>query len=108
MKARFAIALLAIAMLCVCAIAQENAAEDWYKKGRDLSRNGSYEEAVFAYDRAIELEPNNATLYIAKVPSLKILAVITNNQTKLNESLEAIDKALKIDPRKPSAWELNG
>lgn len=108
MKVRFVIALLAVAIFCASTMAQENAAEDWYKKGRDLSRNGSYEEAVLAYDRAIELEPNNVTLYIAKVPSLNTLALITNNQSKRNESMETIDKALKIDPKNPSAWELKG
>ena len=50
MKTRFAIALLALAMLCASSLAQENTAEDWYKKGRDLAKNGSYEEAVFAYN----------------------------------------------------------
>jgi tetratricopeptide (TPR) repeat protein len=108
MKARFVIALLALATLCVCAIAQENTAEDWYEKGRDLGRNGSYEEAVKAYDKAIELEPGNATFYIAKVPSLITLTFITNNQSKRNESMEAIDKALEIDPKNPRAWELKG
>jgi tetratricopeptide (TPR) repeat protein len=108
MKTRFVIALLALAMLCICGIAQENTAEDWYKKGRDLSRNGSYEEAVKAYDKAIELEPNNATFYMAIVPSLNMLVFITNNQSKRNESMKAIDKAIQIDPKNPRAWELKG
>lgn len=88
--------------------AQDKTADEWSKKGQDLDRNGSYEEAVFAYNRAIELEPNNATLYIAKVPSLNMLAFITNSQSKRNESLEAIEKALQIDTKNPSAWELKG
>ncbi|MFZ2534655.1 tetratricopeptide repeat protein [Methanothrix sp.] len=108
MKTRFAIALLALAMLCASSLAQENTAEDWYKKGRDLAKNGSYEEAVFAYNRAIELEPNNATFYTAIVPNLNMLALTTNNQSKRNESLEAIDKALEIDPKNPIAWEQKG
>ena len=90
------------------AVAQENTAKDWYKKGQVLERNGSYEEAVQAYDRAIDLEPNNATLYIAKVPSLNVLATIINNQNKLNESMETVNKALQIDPKNPNAWELKG
>ncbi len=43
MKARFIIALLAVATLCASAIAQENTAEDWYKKGLELSKKGSHE-----------------------------------------------------------------
>ncbi|MFZ2472365.1 MAG: hypothetical protein WAW52_10545 [Methanothrix sp.] len=46
MKARFAVALLAIAMLCACALAQEETAEDWSKKGQELRMNGSLEEAL--------------------------------------------------------------
>ena len=107
-KTRFALALIAIAMLCASSLAQENTADDWYKKGRDLAKNGSYEEAVFAYNRAIELEPNNATFYTAIVPNLNMLALTTNNQSKRNESLEAIDKALEIDPKNPVAWEQKG
>jgi tetratricopeptide (TPR) repeat protein len=57
-------------------VAQENTAEDWYKTGQYLNGNGSWEEAVKAYDRAIDLEPNNATLYIAKVNNLNMLAFI--------------------------------
>lgn len=48
MKARFAIAMLAIAMLCASALAQENASNDWLKRGYELMANGSYEEAANA------------------------------------------------------------
>ena len=71
-------------MLCASSLAQENTAEDWYKKGRDLAKNGSYEEAVFAYNRAIELEPNNATFYTAIVPNLNMLARFLESDTKTN------------------------
>lgn len=102
----FSIGLLA--MLCICAAEQDETAGDWYKKGLDLDRNGSYEEAIKAYNRAIELEPDNATFYTALVPNLNMLAFTTNNQSRRNESLEAIDKALEIDPKSPIAWEQKG
>ena len=102
----FSIGLMAA--LCLCAAAQDETTDDWYKKGQDLGRNGSYEEAVFAYNRAIELEPNNATFYTAIVPNLNTLAFTTNNQSKRNESMKAIDKALQIDPGNPLAWEMKG
>jgi hypothetical protein len=37
-------------------------ADYWMKKAEELSTNGSFEEAVLAIDRAIEIEPQNATL----------------------------------------------
>jgi len=64
MKAGFAIALLAIAMLCVSALAQENTANDRYKKAMELYLNGSYEDAISTYNKAIEIDPENSTLAI--------------------------------------------
>jgi outer membrane protein assembly factor BamD (BamD/ComL family) len=57
MKAGFIAALLAIAMLCASAMAQENTADYWYKTGINLTGNGSYEKAVEAYENAIKLSP---------------------------------------------------
>ncbi len=105
---KIVLALLALTTLCVCAVAQEDTADKWYKKGLDLGRNGSYEEAVNAYNRAIELEPNNVTFYTAIVPNLNTLAFIANNQSKRNESMKAINKALQLDPGNPLAWEMKG
>ncbi|MDD2755995.1 MAG: tetratricopeptide repeat protein, partial [Methanothrix sp.] len=105
---KIVLVLLALATLCVGALAQEDTADKWYNKGLDLGRNGSYEEAVKAYNCAIELEPNNATFYTAIVPNLNTLAFTTNNQSKRNESMKAIDKTLQIDPRNPLAWEMKG
>jgi hypothetical protein len=34
--AKFILALLALATLCVCAAAQDETTDEWYKKGRDL------------------------------------------------------------------------
>jgi len=38
--AKLALALLALAMLCISAIAQENTAEGWYKKGLEPGSSG--------------------------------------------------------------------
>ncbi len=100
--------LVVLSTLCISAVAQENTAEGWYKKGQELDRNGSFDEAVKAYDRAIELDPGNATLWTAKVPSLNMLALITKNQSKRNESIKALDKALQIDPKNLRALDLKG
>ncbi len=74
MKAVFAVALLAVAMLCASSMAQENTAEGWYKKSQELQRNGSYDEAVKALDKALEIAPSNATLWLAKGQGLNAMA----------------------------------
>ncbi|HWQ18751.1 MAG TPA: tetratricopeptide repeat protein [Methanotrichaceae archaeon] len=108
MKSKFIIAMFVIAVLCASALAQENTADSWYKKGQELDRNGSWDEAVEAYHEAIEMEPNNSTFYIAEVPALNLQALITKNLSKYNESLAALNRALQIDPKNPRAWDLLG
>ena len=43
--------LLAVLALSTCALAQEKTSESWIKEGLILSENGSYEQALLAYDR---------------------------------------------------------
>ena len=73
MNGKIALAIFAAAVICVSAMAQENTADDWYKKGLDLGRNGSYEEAVLAYNRAIELDSTSSEAWKGKGDSLKAL-----------------------------------
>ena len=60
-KLLLALTLLSLALLCVCSVAQENTAtaEGWYKKAQELELSDSREEAVQAYDKAIQLDPQN-------------------------------------------------
>ncbi len=88
MKAIFAIALIAIAILCASAVAQENTAEGWYQKGQELARNGSLLDAVQAYDKAIDLNPGNLDARLNKAMAL-------HKAGKINESAFARDEAVK-------------
>ncbi|MFZ3112809.1 MAG: tetratricopeptide repeat protein [Methanothrix sp.] len=72
--------------------------EGWYKKSQELFQNASYEESVEALNRAIELDPQNATLWDAKASSLGIAASFDGNRSQYNESLKAQDKAIELDP----------
>ena len=71
--ANFTLALLAIAVLCTCAAAQEDSADYWVTKAKDLRLNGSSEEAISAYDRALQIDAENGTIWISKVSELQIL-----------------------------------
>lgn len=73
-------------------------ADYWMKKAGELSMNGSFEEAVSAIDKAIEIEPQNATLWDAKGSGLMMVAVITSNMSAFNQSLQAYDRAIELDP----------
>jgi len=104
MKAKFAVAILAVAMLCVSALAQENTSNDWLKMGYELMANGSYEEAAKAIQKSIDLSPSptNATLWDAKAQSLALAAGLFGNRSEYNESLKAEDKAIELDPKNPT------
>jgi tetratricopeptide (TPR) repeat protein len=77
---------------------QQNVSVGWYKTSQELFKNASYEESVKALNRAIELDPQNATLWDAKASSLGIAASFDGNRSQYNESLKAQDKAIELDP----------
>jgi tetratricopeptide (TPR) repeat protein len=102
MKTRFAIALLAIAMLCASALAQEKTADYWIKIGDDLALNKSNnQEALTAYEKAIQLDPKNPQAWKEKALNSYVLG-------KYNESLAAYEKAIELEPEYAPAWIWKG
>jgi tetratricopeptide (TPR) repeat protein len=111
MKTGFVVALLAIAMLCTSSLAQEDTANDWYKKGQSLIATGfgyNIDEALEAFDNAIQIEPQNIDAWLGKAQSLAYL-------DKKNESLEAFrnilnltNETIKENPEDTSAWQSKG
>jgi len=87
---------------------QENAAQDWYRRGNDLERNGSYEDAVNAYDKAIEINPKYTAAWSDKGRALSRMAIFPNSTGKYNESLKAFDKAIELDPLNSTIWSFKG
>ncbi|MFZ3049573.1 MAG: hypothetical protein WA106_02075, partial [Methanothrix sp.] len=86
---RFALAMISLAILCIGAVAEdEKSANYWYEKSLDLYNNGSLEESLQAVDKSIELDPENATLWAYKASGLNLAGVITQNQSRFDESLQ--------------------
>lgn len=106
--AKAALILIILATLCVTAFAQENTAEGWYKKGQEMIGKAPWWDVIKAYDRATQINPNNATYWAAKGSAFSFLALTTNNQSKYNESLEAYKKAVQLDPTNPWTWDKMG
>ena len=80
-------------------LAQEETADSWFKKGQELGRNGSYEEAVKAYDNALELEPKNAEAWLGKGTVLSLWAGSINDDGLYEDAIKAFDKAIELDPQ---------
>ncbi|MCK9566752.1 MAG: tetratricopeptide repeat protein [Methanothrix sp.] len=98
-RSKFILILIALATLWPSALAQEETADSWFKKGQELGRNGSYEEAVKAYDNALELEPKNAEAWLGKGTVLSLWAGSINDKSLYEDAIKAFDKAIELDPQ---------
>src|SRR5660397_114170 len=80
-------------------------------KGFALNRLGKYQEAITAYDKALEIDPQNLEEFYEKhfdklLWNNKGLALY--NLSKYLEAITAYEKALKIDPQFKIAWKNKG
>ncbi len=101
---RLTLVLAVLSALCLAAVAQENTAEDWYKKGYELEVNRAYEEALMAYDKAIEINPQYTKAWSGKGYALSMMAALNHDQSKYNESLKAYDRAIELNQSYVEAW----
>lgn len=69
----------------------EMSVDDWVEIGSDLASDGKEEEAIEAYDKAIQIDINNADEWYSKGMSLSHLG-------KHEDAIQAFDKALSIKP----------
>lgn len=100
---RSAIALIALAALCSCTLAQEKTADDWLNIAYGLSANGSYEEAIEAYDKVLEIDPSDYTALINKGHALEFWVL-----DLYNEALEITNEILEENPDDALAWQGKG
>lgn len=66
--------------------------EELYKKGLSHAKIEDYEEAIRYFDKAVQLDPNNALAWISKANAL-----IESGSEE--EAIECFDKASKIDSK---------
>lgn len=66
-----------------------------------LDGHRKYDEANWFYDRAIEIDPKNATFWNAKGWALF-------EAGKYNESLQAANKSLELNPNSTYAYDTKG
>lgn len=104
MKTGFAIALLAIAMLCASAMAQGESAQYWYEKGLKLNANQSFEEAVQAYDKAIKLDSQKPEFWDGKAVTLYFLHKNQEATESWKKALQLYNDTLQKNPRDVDAW----
>ena len=70
--------------------------------GNSLARTGKVDDALAAYQKAIELDPTNTAMY------WRNFAVGLYNSNRIKESVEPLKKATEADPKSAQAWYLLG
>jgi len=73
----------------------------WYERGNTLYYQKRYLEALRAYEKAIELDPNLALARNGEGTALECLG-------RYNEALQAQNKAIELDPNLAEAWSGKG
>lgn len=75
--------------------------EEWENKANSLAALGRHEEALFAFEKALEKSPKDAKLWHRKGDSLVALA-------RLKEAIRCYDKAILTSHRLPGTWNSKG
>ena len=81
----------------VTASADNFDAINWYNKGVDLAEAGSYQEALAATDRSIEIQPNFSLAWTSKSGILVMLG-------NYSEALNASENAISLQPNDEYAY----
>ncbi len=92
----------ALVLLMLVSIAgAAHSSDAWLKKGIALEIINKHEEAIKAYDKVIEIDPQYFEAWTNKGNALKELG---NN----DEAIKAYDKAIEINPQDSDAWNNKG
>jgi cytochrome c-type biogenesis protein CcmH len=83
---------------------QPQDAEGWAMLARSYSVLGRHPEALNAYEKAVALRKDDATLLSDYADSL----AVKNNRSLAGEPMKWVERALKIDPRNLKALSLAG
>jgi tetratricopeptide (TPR) repeat protein len=119
---KLVLSLVSLVALITCAMAQVNVsdystdkADYWHNKGLILAGAGSYDEAYRAYDKAIQINPDDAGAWYGEGLTLRALSISRHDSHEYNESLKAFDmaiekydNAIKTDPQDANNWYYKG
>jgi len=78
-------------------VSNEILAAELNEVGLDFLSRGNFNEALIAFDKAIEKDPTNIYLLNNKAAVLETLE-------KFDEAFELYEKAVKINPEDPDLW----
>ena len=106
--ARFTFLLMSLIAMCTYALAQDNTANYWYENGIELINDGSYDEAIRAYDKAIQIDPENSDAWLGKASVFILLRKDNESQEAYRKALDVANKTLIKNPEDAKAWQNKG
>jgi tetratricopeptide (TPR) repeat protein len=74
-----------------------NDANSWYKQGNDMMVQEKNEDAILAYDKAIELDPTHASAWNNK-------GIAMFRLKRYEDAIKCYDKAIELNPNHANAW----
>ncbi len=71
--------------------------DSWYSKANEMVKAGNNEDAIIAYEKAIELNPAHTSAWNNK-------GIILFRLKRYDEAISCYDKAIEINPNHANAW----
>lgn len=69
----------------------------WIEKGNELFNAGLYQDAINALNKAIEMNPRDASAYLLRGTSY-------NNLRKYNQTINDFNKAIELNPQEAAGY----
>ena len=69
----------------------------WYSAGNESAKEGNHEDALIAYDKALELDPKHVGTWNNK-------GIVLSRLKRFEEAISCYDKAIELNPKYENAW----
>lgn len=69
----------------------------WYSTGNESAKDGFNEDALIAYDKALEIDPKHVSAWNNK-------GIVLSRLKRFEEAISCYDKAIEINPEYANAW----
>ncbi len=69
----------------------------WYSAGNENAKKGNNEDALTAYEKALEIDPRHTSAWNNK-------GIVLSRMKKYEEAITCYDVAIEIDPTYANAW----
>lgn len=98
-RASFALVMIALFAICISAMAQENTADYWYEMSQELFNNVSLEESAQALDKALQIDPENASLWQTKGSILTLMGKKDEANNAFQKAYQILNQSIEKNPK---------